>query len=282
MQQNTQQWHEFREMKIGASDAASIMGVGFHTPFKLWQIKMGFDEVVENFAMRRGKELEPVARAAFIKESGIEVFPEVVQHPEFEWMMASLDGISFDRKTIIEIKCVGRKNNDLAKMGKVPEKYFPQLQHQMAVTGANSVIYFSFYEGVGTSIKVDRDDEYIEKLIEAEKEFFKCMVDFSPPEKIEADKNKEIDYREDAEWIDLSLYYKECLERKNSVIKEEAYLKGLLIESANGKNCSGEFLKIEKIKRKGTIAYNKIPELQGKDLEMYRSEPTEYWKISIV
>lgn len=41
-------------------------------------------------------------------------------------------------------------------------------------------------------------------------------------------------------------------------------------------------LLVERVKRKGSINWKSIPEIQGLDLEKYRDDEIEYWKISEV
>ena len=41
------------------------------------------------------------------------------------WMIASLDGIDIDNKTLVEIKCPGEIDHSCAMDGQVPEKYPP-------------------------------------------------------------------------------------------------------------------------------------------------------------
>ena len=61
--QGTPQWKEFRKWKIGSSSAASIRGVGFKTPLQLFESIMEETETPINDAMRRGTNMEPIARA---------------------------------------------------------------------------------------------------------------------------------------------------------------------------------------------------------------------------
>lgn len=84
----------------------------------------------------------------------------------FDWMMASLDGIDIDGQAILEIKCPGPSDHELAKAGKIPEKYIPQLQHQLAVTGLKLAYYFSFDGTDGVIVEIERDEIFIAKIIE--------------------------------------------------------------------------------------------------------------------
>ena len=59
--QGSLEWREFRKRKIGASDAPSVMGVGFLTPLQLWRIKVGLEpEKVPNSAGRRFKRIKGI------------------------------------------------------------------------------------------------------------------------------------------------------------------------------------------------------------------------------
>lgn len=182
MIQGSPDWHDFRRTRIGASEAPIIMGISpWKTPYKLWQEKIGLIEPDKmNSAMQRGVDLEPIAREKFIEMTGIKVFPAVIEHPEHKWMSASLDGHNL-KGDVVEIKCAGRKDHEIALDGKVPEKYFPQLQHQMAVSGADKIYYFSFDGENGVIIVVPRDDSYIKNMIEKEKEFYRCMIELESP-----------------------------------------------------------------------------------------------------
>jgi hypothetical protein len=44
--------------------------------------------------------------------------------------------------------------------------------------------------------------------------------------------------------------------------------------------CVGGGIELQRITKKGSIEYDNIPELDFVDLEKYRKESSEYWKIS--
>ena len=113
--QQSNEWLELRKNKIGASDAPVIMHVSpWKTPYQLWEEKLGLKESFSSSAMKRGLEMEESARKAFEKETGLVVFPQVLFHKEHEWMMASLDGIDIEGKNIVEIKCPGKVDHEIA------------------------------------------------------------------------------------------------------------------------------------------------------------------------
>jgi putative phage-type endonuclease len=275
--QGTEAWKEWRKEKIGASDAPCIMGVGFHTPYQLWEFKTGISEPVVNQAMSRGTIMEEEARQAFIRETGIEVEPLVVVDPEYPLMIASLDGMSYEGDLIVEIKCPGIEDHVKALSGEIPEKYYPQLQHQMEVTGLDEIRYYSWTSKSSKIILVKRDQNYIEnKLMPKLIEFYDCMRFFTPPKQ----SDKDFIERSDTEWAKLSLAYQDIKARLEYYEKQEEILKEQLVLMANEKNSIGSGIKLSKVIRKGNVDYSKIPELQDVDLEVYRKEPIQSWRVT--
>lgn len=278
MQQNTQEWLQMRRSKIMASDAPIIMEQSpWKTPLQLFEEKLGIRPQPDmNSAMIRGLELEPLARQAYIDHTGNNVEPEVVFHKEFSWMGASLDGIDKDHSIIVEIKCPGEKDHLLATEGKIPEKYYAQLQHQLAVTGLNMLHYFSYRNEDFCLIEVKRDDDFILKLYKKEKKFLESLQNFTPPDLTEKDYIE----KTDENWIEITNKWKNINENIKSLQQEEKECREELIRLSENQSCKGNGLCLRKIIKKGPIEYTKIPELIGINLEKYRKESTETWRIS--
>jgi putative phage-type endonuclease len=276
--QNTPEWLEFRKDKIGASEAAIIMGVSpWSTPYQLWCEKMGISDPKElSAAMQRGHDLEQKARDFFEQESRIPIYPKVVLHPALDWMMASIDGISADLQTVVEIKCPGSADHSLAKKGEIPAKYIPQLQHQMAVCQVNHMFYLSFDGTEGIIIPVERDDSYILKLVDAEMAFWDCMNTFRAPELCDRDYVQ----REDYLWVETAMEWSEIRNKIQQLQEREDELRSLLSDMSDGKNCSGGGVKVSRIVRKGNIDYSSIPEIKNVCLEVYRKPNTTFIKIT--
>lgn len=185
IKQGTPEWKQFRRIHLGASDAPIIMNVSpWMSPLKLYEEKVFGFEQEENPYMGRGKELEPIALETFENETGLIMFPMVFKHDSISWMSASYDGITIDRTAILEIKCPGKKDHELALNGKIPPKYIPQLQHQIYMSGLDVAYYYSFNGEKGVSIEVPRDQAYIDILLEKEFEFWNCLQTLTPPQAI--------------------------------------------------------------------------------------------------
>lgn len=164
-----QQWLEWRRQGIGASDAPVIMGVSpFKTINQLWREKVLGEKQTENQAMARGHALEDPALNFFMKETGYFLKTQVkLEHPHKEWMRATLDGYDEEKQVAVEIKSCKKLHME------VPDHYYPQLQHQLEVTGDEWMYYMSFDGADGHILKIDRGDEYILKMMEKEELFWK-------------------------------------------------------------------------------------------------------------
>ena len=142
------EFHEFRRKGLGSSEAAIILGVSpWRTAHQLLLEKTGEvkPDFTGNFATERGKELEPKVRDAYNRMHGCNTQPEKMIYPHFMPFRANADGIDRDKGKLIEIKCPGKKDHETAQAGGVPEKYMPQCQWLMMVSGIRSMDYISFY-----------------------------------------------------------------------------------------------------------------------------------------
>lgn len=274
MDQRTPEWHAMRRNKIGASDAPVIMKKSpWKTPYQLWQEKLELvDGQTTNSAMQRGNDLEPVAKQALEAKLGMPLGPQIRLATARSWMMASLDAVSFDERTVAEIKCPGKADHETALAGHVPEKYYPQLQHQIEVCGVDMMYYFSYTGVDDVLLEVPRDDKYIAQLLIEEEKFYECMMNFDPPELMTGDYT----WQDGAKWAKLVEELNEIkkLKKREEEIKEE------LIAIAEGKNARGAGITLTKCLRKGCIEYKKIPELANIDLEQYRKKASEFWRIT--
>lgn len=174
MNQGSSTWLQWRTKGIGSSDAPIIMGVSpWKTPHELFLEKTGMKLPGErSWAMQKGVDQEPAARAHYELMTGREMPAVTCEHEAFRFLRASLDGWNTTERKALEIKCPGKKDHQLALEGVVPEKYFPQLQHLILVSGARSLDYFSYRDRSGVIIEVMPDLEYIQRLLVQEFAFW--------------------------------------------------------------------------------------------------------------
>ena len=274
--QGSAEWHALRKTKITATDASIIMGAShWKTRIQLYHEKLSNDPPPPpNERMQRGLDLEPVARDLFNIKTGLEMQPAILVK---DWAMASLDGMDEKIGCILEIKCPGEKDHNLAIARKVPDHYFPQLQHQMYVADMDFEYYFSFDGMDGVIVEVKRDDEYIEKMIIEEKKFYDCLMNKIPPEPDEGDYIE----RDDNEWEQCASKWKSVTNSIKELEREQEDLRKHLILLSGESNTKGAGLSLCQIQRMGNVDYSKIPQLKGIDLDCYRKQSINSWRITI-
>lgn len=196
--QGTDEWHEHRRNYRNASEAAAVMGVSpWLTQYQLWEIKTGRRTQEVNFAMQRGTELEPQARAAYELATGNVMEPLVMVSGDYS---ASLDGVSLAGDLILEVKCPvkGRESETWkeAEAGNVQPHYYWQIQHQLMVTGADMAHFYVFDGEAGIVVDVYPSQQDIEQLRLAWADFCVFIQNDSAPPLTSMDTV----VRDDAEW----------------------------------------------------------------------------------
>jgi len=281
----SQEWLDMRRNYITATDACAIMGVGFDTPLQLYNNKLSGKQKEKNHVMQRGIDLEPMARIIFEEQTGYMVRPEWRVHPSIKWMGATYDGIN-DEGVIVEIKVPGEKDHILACEGKVPEKYYPQCQHQMKVNEHEMTLfqrdymyYFSYrpeYHIAWATVKVPIDHDFLEKMMKAEIEFSYFLQHRIPPKATPRD----VVLLENRSWLmnEEALYAIRL--KKKALDEEEERIKLNMISMCNGQASRGYRLKIAPVEVDGRIDYEAIPELKGVNLDAYRKPKTIQWRTT--
>ncbi len=187
IEQGSPEWKAMRRLHITATDAACILGLSpFKTAEELYYEKMDGIETPVNNAMRRGNELEPIARQLLNEATGIEFTPTVGVHDTEGWCMASLDGISPCGRYICEIKCPSTVDtHNLVLQGTIKEYYRPQVQHALFVSGSHFCFFCSYFPGHEYEIVKTRiypNEEFIPDMIEKERVFYKeHLCKMNPP-----------------------------------------------------------------------------------------------------
>lgn len=275
MHQGTQEWVNWRKGKIGASDAPSILGVGYHTPRQLWEIKLGLRDVEMNPAMLAGKRLEESVRRWYETSTGNIMWPCCMSHPQYEWMIASFDGLSDDGQIALEIKVLGREKHQQVKDGIVPDCYYPQVQHQCAV-GAKTVKFVSYNEQMDdyAVVSVERDDAYVSEMIPQLEHFYEYLTSQTPPPMSSKDKL----FRDDDEFRLAVERMSICKQHLNKAQEEYDNAHKELISLCDC-SCEGFGYSVSKEVHRGKIDYKKIPELKHVDTSKFRRPSSTRWVV---
>jgi putative phage-type endonuclease len=201
MEQRTEEWYEVRLGKVGASEIAKIINKKKDGSPNKQEEDLLIQKVAErltgkrtdtyiNQAMQNGIDREPDARKLYelvtkkkVEEVGF------MHHPNIGWSGCSPDAI-FDLENgnenaigVLEIKCPSDTTHTKTLMDKkLPSQYKPQVQFQMACTGAIKADFVSYNPNFEPKqqmvlVEVARDNEYIEKMEASLKEFLTKVDD---------------------------------------------------------------------------------------------------------
>jgi putative phage-type endonuclease len=178
LQQGDREWLEWRSQGIGASDAPTIMGENpWKSPKDLLEEKCGWKTISTNAAMARGTALEPEARKRYEATVGILVVPACLQSVKYEWLRASVDGLAMNGSSVVEIKCGESVYRKASASRAVPDYYYGQLQHILAITNLQNIDFFCYLpERPEVHLRIARDDRYIENLIDTERLFWEQIL----------------------------------------------------------------------------------------------------------
>lgn len=181
-------WLEQRRQGLGGSDAGAVMGLNkYKSPFTLWAEKTGKinDELPDNESMRVGRDLEDYVAKRFTEATGKKVRRSgfSYQSDEHPFMLANVDRWVVGENAILECKTANARSKTDYMHGDIPDSYYCQCLHYMAVTGAEKAYIAILVMGVGFHyFEIERNEEEISALIEAEKEFWKFVQnDVEPP-----------------------------------------------------------------------------------------------------
>ena len=205
--------------------------------------------------------------------------PLCLVHDRLEWMRASLDGLSFDGSTVLEIKCpLNVRDLNAAQQGRVPSHYYGQLQHQLEVTGAGEAHYWSFDGRVGRLVRIRPDRDYMKRLVDEEGEFWRRVKENRWPEL----DDKELDMSSDPRWRSVALQYRQARARLDAATAQERKLRIILDRMATARRTFGYGVEVLKSFRRGTVDFAVIPQLSGVDLERFRKPRVAVTKINVI
>ena len=178
-----EEWLRWRTKGIVGSDVSVIAGVNpFRSIFQLWLEKTGQiePEETENENTHFGNVLEPVVKREFSKRTGLKVRAKraLLQSEEYPFMLADLDGVIYEngKMNLFEAKTASAYKQEIWEKG-IPEEYVLQVQHYMAVTGAEKTYLAALVGGNRFYWKVvRRDEQKIAEIIALEKAFWEENV----------------------------------------------------------------------------------------------------------
>ncbi|TDM32695.1 hypothetical protein ETI03_03070 [Macrococcoides canis] len=287
-----EEWLKARQSGIGGSDAGTILGVNkwkSKTQLFFEKVNPELKQQVDNEFIYWGNVLEDVVAKEFETRTGKKVRKnnKMLRHPEHEFMLANLDRVIVGEKALLECKTTSQYNIDQWKDEEIPASYLCQIQHYMAVTGYEKA-YIAVLCGGNQFIwkEVPRDDELIEIIINAEKDFwYNNVLAGVIPEIDGSDATKDFlnhMYKDiDETEIQLGDDVETLLTALDQVKQEEKQLKELKTKYENeikhklGNNLAGKTSGYQitwKPQVRKTLDTKKILEIYGEQLDPYYKE----------
>lgn len=178
---DTESWLKYRKCGIGGSDAGAVCGLNPYRSAMAVYLDKTTDEIemIDNEAMRQGREFEDYVARRFMEASGKKVrrANAMFYYEGYPFMIADVDRMIVGENAGLECKTASPFMADKWKDGQIPMHYQLQCYHYMAVCNAECwyiavLIYgreFKFY-------KIERDEELINDLVRIEKDFWENHV----------------------------------------------------------------------------------------------------------
>ena len=177
-----EEWLAFRRTGIGGSDMSALLGMNpYRSVLDIWLDKTGQSEpdTEENQYTYWGTKLEALVAEEFAKQTGWKVRNNnfTLRSEEHPWMLANIDREIVGVDAGLECKTASAyKKNEWEGDG-VPDAYYIQCQHYMAVTGKASW-WIACLLGGNTFIykEIPRNDEVIDSIISQGETFWHEFV----------------------------------------------------------------------------------------------------------
>ncbi len=120
---------------------------------------------------------------------------DIFTHPQYDYIYGSLDGVA--KGKVFEAKHV----NAFVKDQNIIDKYYPQVQHYMMVTGFSKAVLSVLRGNLGYNIfTIEKDKPFQRKLeIACHLFWFHVMNNIEPPEYIDFDLMEKINNEDDIE-----------------------------------------------------------------------------------
>lgn len=191
-------WLNWRKRGLGGSDAGAVLGLGnpkYSSPMKVYLDKTGQlppDDSTSEQA-EAGNRLEPVVAGWFqdkMADAGkpVEVRErhELLQHADYPFMLANVDReiICPERGLgLLECKTADKYFMDEWEEDRIPDTYYIQVQHYLAVEPRYQFAYIACLVGGNRFVykEIERDEEVISYLIQMESDFWRRVENQTPP-----------------------------------------------------------------------------------------------------
>ncbi|MBO7518814.1 MAG: YqaJ viral recombinase family protein [Methanobrevibacter sp.] len=260
-----EKWVELRTTGIGGSDVGAIMGLNkYASPLTVYLSKKNVEGFKGNAATEWGHILEEPIRKKAGEELGIEIIsvPGMYTSNDIPYMNANLDGLCHAEHQVTiggeTVEGLGGYEIKTSSRGEgftedeIPDSYYCQVQHYMAVTNLPWFILTAFFLHTKKARHyiIKRNDDFIySRIIPAEKDFWENYVlADNPPEPLGVDSendyvaNLQIDseIELDAETEDLIAQRMELQQKIKDMEQQENALKDSILLHLSALSKNGE------------------------------------------
>lgn len=176
-----------RQLGVGGSEAGAVMGLDpYKSPYTLWAEKTGrIPEFAGNLTTRVGSYLEELVARLWCEETGKKVRRRnaIILNDDYPCSFADVDRMVVGENALLECKTT----SSLPVMrsvrgGAFPDRWYCQMMHYLMVTGCDRA-YLAVLVGGREfySFVLERDEEEIRILADAETQFWRQVQTDTPP-----------------------------------------------------------------------------------------------------
>lgn len=175
-----EEWLKVRKLGLGGSDMSAVLGVNqWRSPLDVWLDKTSDTvEEKESEPMYWGTILEDIVAQEFAKRTGWKVRNNnfTLQSEEYPYLLANIDREIVGLDAGLECKTANAFKKEEWQGDSVPDSYYIQCQHYMAVTGKASW-WIAALIGGNTFVykEIKRNDEVIQAIIDTGREFWNLV-----------------------------------------------------------------------------------------------------------
>lgn len=161
MIQGSQEWHDYRRTRIGASDFALMCSsVGYSVNLFNKSVELSINDKLEdkhfedNYFTLKGKEFEPILNNYLI-DLGINGTQDIITYCDNDSIMASLDCYDKENNILVEIKTTSKS---IDKYDELIKYYKYQVVHQYYTLSTNPISYILIYNLVSEDLQLIKID----------------------------------------------------------------------------------------------------------------------------
>ncbi len=179
--ENQEEWLRIRKGYLTGSDVGAVCGMNpYKSAMQVYLDKINPEiAVMDNEAMRLGRDLEDYVARRFMEETGKKVRKTNAMyiHDQYSFMMANIDRLVTGERAGLECKTASPYQAERWKDGKIPEWYYLQCQHYMKVLEMDGWYLAVLIYGKGFQYTyIPRDEEMLDNLVAVEQDFWENHV----------------------------------------------------------------------------------------------------------